>query len=165
MSLDEVTKHEKVETRKLNQRIRKDPDHETVVIESAEAWGDINGETLSAEAVRKARREEIAYIRRKKVWTKIPRAKALKMGWKVIKVRWIDVNKGDKNNPMIRCRLVGKEFNDGEEEGLFAATPPLEALKLIVSDAASGDPGRKSIMINDVARAFFEAPTRRVVCV
>ena len=66
---------------------------------------------------------------------------------------------------MIRSRLVGKEFNDGREDGIFAATPPLEALKLIISDAATGGPGEKSIMINDVARAFLEAPMRRMVCV
>ena len=35
--------------------------------------------------------------------------------------------------------MVGKEFNDREIEGLFAATPPLEALRLILSWAATRD--------------------------
>ena len=69
--------------------------------------------------------------------------------------------------------MVGKEFNDREIEGLFAATPPLEALRLILSWAATGvgiapssDVGpRKSILIADVSRAFFEAPAKRDICV
>ena len=62
------------------------------------------------------------------------------------------MNKGDKDSPEIRCRLVAKEFNTGAEEGLYASTPPLEALRLLVSDAATiGRDGlKKSIMINDV---------------
>ena len=32
---------------------------------------------------------------------------------------------------------MAKEFNNGEEDGLFAATPPLEALRMLVSDAAT----------------------------
>ena len=71
--------------------------------------------------------------------------------------------------------MVGKEFNNGEIEGLFAATPPLEALRLILSRAATGDASprgdatkgqqRKSVMIADVSRAFFEAAAKRDVCV
>ena len=54
-------------------------------------------------------------------------------------------------------------------DGLFAGTPPLEALRYLVHEAATvrvGEPeGSKVIMINDVARAFFEAPAMRNVCV
>ena len=41
--------------------------------------------------------------------------------------------KGDDDSPNYRSRMVGKEFNNGEFEGLFAATPRLEALMLILS--------------------------------
>ena len=75
--------------------------------------------------------------------------------------------------------MVGKEYNDSELEGLFAATLPLEALRLLLSHAASGSPpdgisavgGRrpetwcKSLLIADVSRAFFEAPAKRDLCV
>ena len=71
-----------------------------------------------------------------------------------IKSRWIDINKGDSKNPLHRSRLVGKEFNDGKDPTLFAATPPLEALKVLVSDAATVERGRKGgdtvILIDDV---------------
>ena len=55
----------------------------------------------------------------------------------IIKPRWIDINKGDDDNPNYRSRMVGEEFNDREIEGLFAATPPLEALRLLLSWAAT----------------------------
>jgi len=71
--------------------------------------------------------------------------------------------------------MVGKEFNDSELDGLFAATPPLEALRLLLSWAAtdgSAHPGgsgqgrmQKSLLIADVSRAFFEAPAKRDLCV
>ena len=49
----------------------------------------------------------------------------------------------------------------------FAPTPPLEALKLLISDAATIEKGKgkKCIMINDVVRAYFEAPVKRDICI
>ena len=102
------------------------------------------------------------------MWVKIPRAVAISKGWKIVKTRWIDVNKGDDENPVHRSRLVGKEFNNGEMDGIFAGTPPLEGLRYIVHEAATVDgkeTDSKVVMINDVARAFFEAKAIRPVCV
>lgn len=89
-----------------------------------------------------------------------------------MKVRWIDVNKGDEETPNYRSRLVAKESRSdggiGEAEELFAGTPPLEALKILLSEAATVDAGKSeqnSLMIADVSRAFFEASARRNVCV
>ena len=54
-------------------------------------------------------------------------------------------------------------------DGLFARTPPLEALRFLIHEAAtvrSDEPlGSKVLMINDVSRAFFEAPAKRNICV
>ena len=54
-------------------------------------------------------------------------------------------------------------------DGLFAATPPLEAFRYLLHEAAtvrsSEARGSKVLMINDVARAFFEAPATRNICV
>ena len=133
------------------------------------AYDDVSGNILCPKEVRRARLKEIEYIQRKKVYVKIPRRQAIANGWKIIKTRWIDVNKGDEKNPQYRSRFVGKEFNDGEDAAMFAATPPLEALKVLISEASTGRHGErveeKVIMINDVARAFFEAPVRRKICV
>ena len=133
--------------------------------EGGGAWDDVTGMPLDRQKVQKARAEEIEYVRSKNVWTKITRSEAQKQGYKVIKTRWIDINKGDDANPVYRSRFVAKEFNDGEAQGLFAGTPPLEALRYLLHDAATKGSERKVVMINDVARAFFEARVRRKVCV
>ena len=82
-----------------------------------------------------------------------------------MEVRWIDVNKGDTQNPVFRSRLVAKEFNDSKDMSIFASTPPLEALRAIVSEAGTLRKTREVeetvIMLNDVARAFFEAKAIR----
>ena len=92
----------------------------------AAAWDDVSGQALDANEVARARAKEMSYIADKEVWRKIPRSAAQRNGWKVIPTRWIDINKGSAQDPCYRSRLVAKEFNTGAEEGLFAATPPLE---------------------------------------
>ena len=135
----------------------------------ATAWDDVSGAELNPKEVKKAREKEMGYVNGKKVWTKIPRRKALQRGWKIIKTKWIDINKGDAICPNYRSRIVGMEFNDGSVAGLFAATPPLETLKLLISELATveQDPEKDEqvMMVNDVARAFFEAPMTRCLCI
>ena len=71
------------------------------------------------------------------MWGVVPREEARRNGWKVIKSRWIDINKGDDVASLYRSRLVGKEFADKNADGLFAGTPPLEALRFLVHEAAT----------------------------
>ena len=100
------------------------------------------------------------------MWVKIPTAVAIANGWKVVKWRWIVINKGDYTNPLLRSRYVGKEFNDGPLDGLFAGTPPLEAMRTLVSEAATMyEHEDKVIEIDDVSRAFFEAVAIHNLCV
>ena len=81
-----------------------------------------------------------------------------------ISVRWIDINKGDSQNLNYRFRLVAREINTNKRDDLFAATPPLEALKVILSFTIKGNNG-EALMINDISRAFFHAPAKRKVYV
>ena len=79
--------------------------------------------------------------------------------YKLISTRWVDVNKGDDKNPVYRSRLVAKEFKrlGLDDDDLFAGTPPLEALKLLVSAAATaGASGSQNrcMLIADVSRAL-----------
>ena len=114
--------------------------------------------------VKEARMKDMEYVHKKEVWVKIPRSQAIANSWKIIKIRLIDINKGNDENPIYRSRAVGKEFNDGAIGGLFAGTPPLEALRSLVSEAGTVGVEEKIMMINDVARAFFEAKaTRKIV--
>ena len=92
--------------------------------------------TTSIETVRKTRVEEMAGYLKMQVYCRVPVADI--GSHEVIKTRW--VNKGDERSPEIRCLLVAKEVkkrNNTEEESVnfFASTPPLEAVKLLISEA------------------------------
>ena len=83
----------------------------------------------------------------------------------ILGVRWLDVSKGASEEPEYRSRLVGREFAIGKDDALYAATPPLEALGIIISHAATfPDEGpERVIMINDVRSAYFYAKINRDV--
>ena len=140
------------------------------MVTEALGWDDHSGMQQDRGKVKEARQKEIEYVRKKEVWIKISRRQAIANGWKIINIRWIDINKGDDESPIYRSRAVAKEFNDGAINGLFAGTPPLEALRTLVSEAATISENGTTIdenviMINDVARAFFEAKATRKVCI
>ena len=125
--------------------------------ELEEAWDDVSGAQLDPKAVKEARKAEVEYIHKMNLYTKVTMAECRKQTGKApISVRWIDVNKGDAERPNYRSRLVAREINTHKRGDLFAATPPLEALKLILAMAASGNKG-EVLMINAVSRAFFHA--------
>ena len=102
--------------------------------EEKTAWDDQTGEALDWDGVVKARAEEMDEFRRRKVYRKVPLKECWdKTGKAPIKIRWVDINKGDKVHPEYRSRLVAKDFKNDKNMDLFAATPPLEALKLLMS--------------------------------
>ena len=76
------------------------------------AWDDISAAPLDPLKVIEARKVEIGYAQNKPVWKKIPRWQAKEKGWKIIKSRWIDINKGDDKNPNYRSRIVAQYFNE-----------------------------------------------------
>ena len=82
----------------------------------------------------------------------------------IVKARWVDINTGDRTDPNYRCRLVKEEINTYKREDLFAATPPFEALKIVLSMVALNNRG-EVLMVNDVSRAFFHAKCKRDVYV
>jgi hypothetical protein len=124
---------------------------------------DVSVETLSEEGVRAARALEMEYFIKMGVYEYVTRDEYARSGCrgKIIKGRWLDINKGDSVNPDYRSRFVGKEFNTGTDSSLYAATPPLEALKLLISSAASSRDTGVHMMICDVKRAYFHAPASR----
>ena len=125
---------------------------------------DVSGMPLDKKQAIKARILEMEFFRKKGVYTKVRREPWMT----VITTKWIDQNKGDSSNPNYRARLVGREIAYDKREDLFAATPPLESLRIIISRCASNQGARKPedrfiIMSNDVKRAYFEAPTNREI--
>lgn len=105
------------------EEVNENGDHEDELI-GVEAWDDVTGLLLDPREVQRARMKELHYIHEKNVWAKMPRSEAMKKGYKVVKGRWIDINKGDLTNWKYRSRYVAKEFNTGDLDGLFASTPP-----------------------------------------
>ena len=80
-----------------------------------------------------------------------------------IKLRWVDINKGDELHPKYRSRIVAKEIKIDNRPELFAATPPLEFIKYFISRCASRQ--RKArprrLMIQDMSKAYFFAPATK----
>ena len=137
-------------------------------------WDDVTGEELDSKMANKARRDEMDEVRKHRVYVKVP----IKQCWDStgkapIKTKWIDLNKGDQTNPEYRSRLVAKEIAYHKRDDLFAATPPLEALKIVLSLAVTegigfqtghGKNGMKIDFV-DIRRAYFHADARREVYV
>ena len=125
---------------------------------------DTTGVPLDKELAIQARRLEIEYFRKMGVYTKVRRESWMK----VITTRWLDTNKGDETVPNYRARLVGRELKKDRRDDLFAATPPLESLRMILSICASNQREYQRernfiVMSNDIKRAYFYAPATRPI--
>ena len=112
-----------------------------------------------------ARQLEMDFFRRMGVYSKVDRGEVAKAGAKVITTRWVDTNKGDLVNPNYRARLVGREMKTDNRLDLFAGTPPLEALKMVLSKCAGNQQSRQPyrVMTINVKRAYFYAAAKRSV--
>ena len=84
-------------------------------------------------------------------------------GAEPISTRWVDINKRDSLCPNYRSRLVAREFHTSEKPEWFAATPPSETLRIMLSKLASDR--KQKLMYADVSRAYFYAPAVRPVYV
>ena len=97
-------------------------------------YDNISGALLDPVMVKAARRAGVDFVLEFGVYRKMPRASSV--GGQFVTVKWIDVNKGDEQRPEYRCRLVAHELKswDPTMSGTFAATPPLECLKMVLSN-------------------------------
>ena len=79
----------------------------------------------------------------------------------------MDIDKGTKENPNVRCRLVGQEFAGKDRPNeLYAPTPPLASARWLVSRCAScgrGGANGQRIMFIDVKKAFLYGKISRTV--
>ena len=96
----------------------------------------IEESSLTKKKVIIARKLEIEYYRKMGVYEKVHKRDA--KGHKLITTRWVDTDKGDKDNPDYRSRRVGREIKKDNRLDLFSATPPLETLKALMSICAQG---------------------------
>jgi hypothetical protein len=132
-------------------------------------WDAITNEELPASLTAEARAEELAFMNEWKVWDVVPLAECWKKtGKKPLQSKWVDVNKGDLKRPVVRSRFVAKEFATTRSDEFFAATPPLEALRMLLSHAATGrktSKGGRKVLVIDARKAHLHAPAERLVYV
>ena len=131
------------------------------------------GQVFRGDLVQKARALEMEYFKKKNVYTKRPRAEAIRRtGKPPTTVKWVDVNKGDDVEPNYRSRLVAREIRKKWEDSIFAPTRPLEALRALLSILATksfwpeenwrakkDSDDRLQISLIDISRAYFSAKT------
>ncbi len=72
-------------------------------------YDDVAGKKLNTELVLQARAEQMVEVNKFGVYGKVPIQNCWNdTGKDPIGVRWLNVNKGDDENPEIRCRIVAK---------------------------------------------------------
>lgn len=103
---------------------------------------DVSGAETVPELVVEARAEEMMYFKKMKVYDIVPESGQTETGGKIIGTMCVDVNKGETVNLNCTSRLVGREFNVGRDDSVYAATPPLEALRMVLSNAATKGQGQ-----------------------
>ena len=109
-------------------------------------------------------RDELSYFYDNSIWEPetVKQARA-EVAAPPIRMRWVVCNKGDLENPDIRARLVACEVNTYNTDEFYAATPPLEAKKMLFSHFASqgraGSPMQISFV--DIKKAYFNGVPRR----
>ena len=135
--------------------------------EEMEAWDDVKGTPLIPHLVQEARDLEMKYVRDHTVYEYSTLKECReRTGANPVETRWIDINKGDDANPPYRSRWVAKDFRKSWVETIFAATPNIESVCLLLADAAnncavSGNlKGNTCVVIIDIKRAYFYAPAQ-----
>ena len=130
-------------------------------------YDSVTGQALDAKLVRKGKEEEMRRFEEMKVYDYVTQRQAFEDPKRVIiDVRWVIVNKGTREEPNVRCRLVGREFADkGNRDDLFAGTPPLVTIRTLLSILAKRAFQEEDMgaMVLDVKGAFLHGKTKRNV--
>ena len=101
------------------------------------ATDDVSGDSLNSTMVIAARKEELDCFESMHVYDCAPLTKCIARINKLpIGTRWIDTSKGNVEAPTCRSRLVAKEYKVDARPDWFAATPPVECMRLLISKAA-----------------------------
>ncbi len=128
-----------------------------------EFYDAIFGEVLDSELSEKVKEAEVETFRKHEAHEKAPLEECWKVTGRAPVGSEVGGHNGGKEKPEYRCSLVAKEIKQDKRGDLFAATPPLEAKKVLFSIFASL-PGLCLNFI-DVTRAYLHAKARRRVYV
>jgi hypothetical protein len=129
------------------------------------ATDDITGNDLDIDKVREARMEEITFVKNIPVYEEVDVQVCWdRTGKPPVSTKWVDVEKRDMEKLSIRSRWVARDFKgkgEGDREDLFAATPPLEAKKLLFKwvrrKRSDGHENNEKVMLIDVRKAHLNA--------
>ena len=108
------------------------------------AHDDITGLPIDPNLVAEAIQEELMFMRKLQVFCQVLASYLDESGLKAVGTRWVHTNKGDAVNPFIRARLVAQETKRVSELtpedaiSTFAATPPLQSLKIMLTRGMTG---------------------------
>ena len=94
----------------------------------------------------------------------VPRSAAAEKGCRVIRARWVIVNKGSDDAPQLRARWVAQEFRVryGDKHEYFSEAPDLASVQAAIAHGARRAE-REDIVVAvfDVRRAYFYAEEKR----
>ena len=113
-----------------------------------ESKPDVESE-LGASRVNEAKRKEIESFQERGVYEVVDRREAGSNPHAIkLSTKWVITNKGTKAQPIAKARLVAREFVSDriDRDTLFAGTPGLSSMKLLLSRAATR-------LVHRVARA------------
>ena len=95
------------------------------------------GEVLDERLVRAAEAEELSRFTKMGVYSYAERSEAVQdPGGIFVNLKWVRVNKGTKEKPQVKCRLVAQELAYGERmDELYANTPSLQSVRMALAFA------------------------------
>ena len=139
-------------------------------------YDEVTGIHLPSHLCEEAMKLEIKYMQEMEVYTEVTKSFCVDSNLTPIGTRWIFTNKGDTKNPIIRARLVAQEtkskttMDPNNTAATFAATPPIEGLRTMLSRVMTGPAARSAedeIVLGffDISRAHFHSPVRRQVVI
>ena len=136
-----------------------------------EIYDNISGQRLDPALVAKGRQSEMKFMSDLGVWSYDTVQNCLETtGRQPLTVGWVDVNKGDSDNPDVRGRLSVQEtkwqttINADDVAATFAATPPYEALRFLLScwmTPQTAEQGEYVAVFIDISRAHPHAGIRQ----
>ena len=114
--------------------------------------------------VHRAKMEEKDFIDKMGFCDVVPRSDAAEKGCRVIRTRWVTVNKGSDDAHQTRARWVAQEFRGGcgDKDKHVSETPDLALVKAVIAHAARRAESEDVLVaVFDVRRAYFYAEEKR----
>ena len=76
------------------------------------------GLSIPTKPLRAARKEEVGYMEERGIWELRPISESYeRTGKGPVSVRWVDTNKGTKEEMLVRSRMVARESEEGDRSG------------------------------------------------